>query len=328
MQMDQLIADFSEHLREALAISITFSTDIDKTFDNVVITGLGGSGIGGKIVNNIVASEVNIPVVCNNDYALPNFVGKNTLLIAASYSGGTEETLEALEEGISKGCTCAIVSSGGKAIEIAKEKNIDHIIIPGGLPPRAAFGYSFVQLFTFLHAYAITSVDRTEAIDKAIELLDSEENNIRSLAKDLAAKLYNKQAVIYSSFAFEGVSTRFRQQLNENSKVLTWHHCIPEMNHNELVGWAGGGDNHAVINFMNPNDHFKTKERFRISKEIISRYTNNIFDLEPKGESLLEHSLYFIHLGDWISYELSVLYKVDPVEVDVITHLKTELGKL
>ena len=326
--MDHLIADFSEHLREALAISITFSTDVNKTFDNVVITGLGGSGIGGKIVSNIIASEMKIPVVCNNDYSLPNFAGKNTLLIAASYSGGTEETLEALEEGLEKGCTCAIVSSGGTAIEIAKSKGLDHIVIPGGLPPRAAFGFSFVQLFTFLHAFGITPVDRTEAIDKAIDLLDTEENNIKSLAKDIAAKLYNKQAVIYSSFAFEGVSTRFRQQLNENSKVLTWHHCIPEMNHNELVGWAGGSENHAVVNFLNPNDHYKTKERFRISKEIISKYTSNITDLTPKGDNLLEHSLYFIHLGDWISYELSVLYQVDPVEVNVISHLKTELGKL
>lgn len=328
MQMDQLIADFSEHLREALAISITFSTDINKTFDNVVITGLGGSGIGGKIVSNIVASEVNIPVVCNNDYTLPNFVGKNTLLIAASYSGGTEETLEALEEGISRGCTCAVVSSGGRVIEIAKEKGFPHIVIPGGLPPRAAFGYSFVQLFTLLHAFGVSTIDRTEAIDTAIDLLDTEEANIKSLAKEVAAKLYNKQVVIYSSFAFEGVSTRFRQQLNENSKILTWHHCIPEMNHNELVGWAGGDKDHAVINFMNPNDHFKTKERFRISKEIISKYTSNITDLLPLGDSLLDYSLYFIHLGDWISYELSVLNEVDPVEVNVITHLKTELGKL
>ena len=100
------------------------------------------------------------------------------------------------------------------------------------------------------------------------------------------------------------------------------------MNHNELVGWAGGDSNYAVVNFMNPEDHFKTKERFRISKEIISKYTQNITDLTPKGENLLEYSLYFIHLGDWISYELSVLNKVDPVEVNVITHLKDELSKL
>lgn len=326
--MDHLIADFSEHLREALAISITFSTDVNKTFDNVVITGLGGSGIGGKIVSNIIASEVSIPVVCNNDYSLPNFVGKNTLLIAASYSGNTEETLEALEEGVAKGCTCAIVSSGGRIIDLAKEKGLAHIIIPGGLPPRAAFGYSFVQLFAFLYAFGITPVDRTEAIDKAIELLDAEEDNIKALAKDVAVKLHKNQAVIYSSFAFEGVSTRFRQQLNENSKVLTWHHCIPEMNHNELVGWAGGSENHAVVNFLNPNDHYKTKERFRISKEIISNYTSNITDLTPKGDNLLEHSLYYIHLGDWISFELSVLNAVDPVEVNVISHLKTELSKL
>tara|TARA_R110001592_G_scaffold307299_3_gene581066 strand:- start:98313 stop:99299 length:987 start_codon:yes stop_codon:yes gene_type:complete len=328
MQMDQLIADFSDHLREALAISITFSVENSKTFDNVVITGLGGSGIGGKIVSDIITSEVNIPVICNNDYTLPNFAGKNTLLIAASYSGGTEETLEALEEGLKKGCTCAIVSSGGKAIEIAQEKNIPHIVIPGGFPPRAAFGYSFVQLFAILHAFGVCSIDRVEAIDKAIELLDTEEENIKTIAKEVAAKLHKNQAVIYSSFAFEGVSTRFRQQLNENSKILTWHHCIPEMNHNELVGWAGGDSNYAVVNFMNPEDHFKTKERFRISKEIISKYTQNITDLTPKGENLLEYSLYFIHLGDWISYELSVLNKVDPVEVNVITHLKDELSKL
>lgn len=328
MKMDHLIADFSEHLREALAISITFSTDIKKTFDNVVITGLGGSGIGGKIVSNIVANEVNIPIVCNNDYSLPNFVGKNTLLLASSYSGNTEETLEALEEGIKRGCTCAIVTSGGEIERLAKEKGFAHIVIPGGLPPRAAFGYSFVQLFTLLHAFGVSPIDRTEAIDNAIDLLDAEEAEIKTKAKAIAKKLHKNQVVIYSSFALEGVAVRFRQQLNENSKILTWHHCIPEMNHNELVGWAGGTTNSAVINFMNPNDHFKTKERFRISKEIISKYTSNIMDLSPKGDNELEHALYYIHLGDWISYELSVLNEVDPVEVDVIAHLKNELSKL
>lgn len=326
--MKQLISDFTQHLSEAIAISLPFTVDNKNDFKNVIITGLGGSGIGGKIVSNIVAEHLNIPVVCNNDYALPAFADKNTLLIASSYSGNTEETLEALAEGLKKSCTCAIVTSGGTIKAIAKEKGLAHIVIPGGLPPRAAFGYSFVQLFKLLNAFGVVEKDYTDDLDAAIELLNEEEENIIAKAKEVAAKLHKNHCMIYSSFPMEGVAVRFRQQLNENSKILACHHIIPEMNHNELVGWAGGSADYAVVNFMYSGNHFKTNERFRISKEIIGKYTQNIIDLHAKGQNLLEESLFFIHLGDWISYELSVLRNVDAIEVDVITHLKGELSKL
>lgn len=327
--MENLVRDFTNHLREALAISITLQTpNFNKEIHNVVFTGLGGSGIGGEIVSKLVTEKVDVPVVCNHDYTLPNFANENTLVIASSYSGNTEETLEALNIALEKGCECAIVSSGGEITELAKEKGLTHITIPGGHPPRAAFGYSFVQLFTMLNAYGLISDYFIEDLEEGIEYLDDNEENIETEAQNIAQKIHGKNLMIYSSLKNEKIAIRFRQQINENSKELCCHHALPEMNHNELVGWAGGNEDYAVINFIDEKDHYKTKERFRISKEIISKYTSSIIDIPSINTSEIANALYWIHIGDWISVKLADIKNIDPVEVDVITFLKGELAKL
>jgi glucose/mannose-6-phosphate isomerase len=131
--------------------------------------------------------------------------------------------------------------------------------------------------------------------------------------------------VIYSAANVEAVAIRWRQQLNENSKVLCWHHVIPEMNHNELVGWRSSGK-FAVIILRNDTDYSRIQQRMNIAKNIISQYTPHIIEVYSKGESFLEKSLYLIHLGDWVSYYLAERKKVDPVEVNVIEYLKAELA--
>lgn len=326
--MKQLIADFTKHLNEGLTIGESFSVSTSHNIKNVLITGLGGSGIGGKIVSEKIASACKVPVVCNSDYTIPEFVNENTLVIANSYSGNTEETLEAFELAKKKGAILAGVSSGGLLIEKLKEINAPHIIIPGGHPPRAAFGYSFVQLFYILHGFGIIGNDFIGDFNTAIDYLDQTEEKIQQAAKDLASKVHEKHIVIYSSLQYLGVSTRFRQQLNENAKVLCNHHALPEMNHNELVGWAGGSDDIAVIQLIGEDDHPRTKERFRISQEIISQHTPHIFNIQSEGNTLLQRYLFFIHLGDWTSLFLSELRGVDPVEVNVIDHLKSSLAKI
>lgn len=326
--MKQLITDFTKHLKEGLTIGESFSVSALHNIQNVLITGLGGSGIGGKIVADKIASDCKVPVICNNDYTIPAFVNENTLVIANSYSGNTEETLEAFELAKKKGAVLTGVSSGGLLIDELKKLNAPHIIIPGGLPPRAAFGYSFVQLFYILHGFGIIGNEFIADFNDAIHFLDQSEEAIQKLAKDLASKMNGKRVFIYSSLKYSGVSTRFRQQLNENAKILCNHHALPEMNHNELVGWAGGADNNAVIQFIGEDDHTRTKERFRISNEIIGQYTSHIIKVPSKGNTLLQRYLYFIHLGDWTSLFLSELRGVDPVEVNVIDHLKSSLAKI
>ena len=329
MKMNDYINDFSNHLREAIEIANnTTLTPYTKEIRNVLICGLGGSGIGGTIVSDIVSSKVNIPITATKDYSIPNFVNEHTLVIANSYSGNTEETLYALEKCQARGAEIAVISSGGKLKAIAEENEYNKIIIPGNHPPRGMIGYAFTELFFMLNHYGIIDDSFKADFDKAITLLDTEKADIQKQAMDLAKKMYKQTPVIYVANGFEGVAVRFRQQLNENSKMLCWHNVIPEMNHNELLGWRTNVDDLAVVYFRNKCDYDRNQIRMDINKKVISKFTSNITEIWSKGDSLIENSLYHIILGDWVSWYLSEMNNVDAIEIDVIKFLKGELAKI
>jgi glucose/mannose-6-phosphate isomerase len=145
---------------------------------------------------------------------------------------------------------------------------------------------------------------------------------------DLAKKMYKQTPVIYVANGFEGVAVRFRQQLNENAKMLCWHHVVPEMNHNELLGWRTNVDDLAVVYFRNKYDYNRNQIRMDINKKVISKFTSNITEIWSKGDSLIENSLYHISVGDWTSWYLSEMNNVDAIEIDVIDFLKGELAKI
>jgi len=327
--MNDYIDDFSNHLREAIEIANnTNLTSCTKEIRNVLICGLGGSGIGGTIVSDIISPKVDIPITATKDYSIPNFVNEHTLVIANSYSGNTEETLYALEKCQAKGAEIAVITSGGKLKAIAEENKYNKIIIPGNQPPRAMFGYAFTELFFMLNHYGIIDDSFKSDFTKAIELLDTEKSDIQEQAMSLAKKMYKQTPVIYVANGFEGVAVRFRQQINENSKMLCWHHVVPEMNHNELLGWRTNVNDLAVVYFRNKSDYDRNQIRMDINKKVIAKFTENITEIWSKGDSLIENSLYHINLGDWVSWYLSEMNNVDAIEIDVIDFLKGELAKV
>jgi glucose/mannose-6-phosphate isomerase len=329
MKMNDYINDFTNHLTKAMEIGN--SSELNKTnnqFSNVLICGLGGSGIGGTIVNDIVSPLVGIPILSTKDYSIPNFVDENTLVITSSYSGNTEETIYALEKCKGRNAEICIITSGGKLKNIAEENNYNHILIPGGQPPRAMFGYAFTELFFVLNHYGIINDSFKSDFKKSISLLDLEKENIQKEAKELAKRMYKQTPVIYVANGFEGVAIRFRQQINENSKSLAWHNVVPEMNHNELLGWRTNVNDLAVVYFRNKCDYKRNQIRMDINKKVISKFTNNITEVWSKGDTVLANSLYHINLGDWASWYLSEMNNVDAIEIDVINFLKGELGKV
>ena len=327
--MNELIAGFTEHIKEALQVGKSTDFDnTDKSLLNVLICGLGGSGIGGTIISQLISEECMLPITINKDYKIPAFVNEDTLVICCSYSGNTEETIEMYEAAVSKGATVSIITSGGKFEQLAKENDHNIIKIRGGLPPRAAFGLSFPQLFFTFNKYGLIGDDFINEFEKAVELLDQEEENIKNEAQQLTEKLFNTIPVIYCEAPLEGVAVRFRQQLNENAKMLTWHHVIPEMNHNELVGWRTKSEEFAVVIFRSDREYYRNTARIEQNKSIFAKYTNNINEVQAKGKSRIVQALYLIHLGDWVSELLADKKQIDSVEVDVITGLKNMLGEL
>ncbi len=327
--MDQLVARFTEQLKEALEIGRAANIRKPEAIYNVFVSGLGGSGIGGNFAYEFVRDELKVPFVVSKSYDIPAFVGPGTLAIASSYSGNTEETLSAMDQMLASGATIIVVSSGGKLIEIAKAKGLDYIQVPDNWPsPRACLGYSIVQQLFILHKTGLISDASIKAIESSIPMLDAELEDIQSKAHMIAQMLIGKIPVIYTTDRMESVAVRFRQQIDENAKMLAWHHVVPEMNHNELVGWRIKNDNLAVIFFRNKDDHPRNQVRIDINKEIISHYTSTLIEVYSKGNSLVERAMYFVNLGDWISVYLAELRGVDSIEVKVIDFLKGELAKV
>ncbi|MEQ8324086.1 MAG: bifunctional phosphoglucose/phosphomannose isomerase [Vicingaceae bacterium] len=326
--MKEHVTNFTVHLRAAIEIAEkSVLKEPGSAINNVVVIGLGGSGIGGTIVSHVLSQEMKVPLISCKDYNIPAFVSANSLVIASSYSGNTEETMNALEQAASRTKNIYCICSGGKIQELATQRGFSCIVIPGGLPPRGAFGYSFPQLFATLKAGKLIDWDLRAEFQRAVKLLEEESKDIQKLAMDLARDLKDKRIIIYSESNYEGVGVRFRQQINENSKKLCWHHVIPEMNHNELVGWRESNEDLAVVFLRNTADFQRNQRRFDLSGEIISKYTPNVHEIWSKGKTMLDRSLYLIHLTDWISVNIAELNGTDPIEIDVINFLKGELAK-
>lgn len=327
--MYKLIDAFPEQLKEALEIGRKASLKTaGGPYANVVVTGLGGSGIGGRIAAQLVHKEARCPIEVFNNYYLPGYVDHRSLVIACSYSGNTEETLAAMEQALARGARTVAITSGGTMLETARARGLDHIVIPGGNPPRTMLAYSLVQQFFVLHHFGIIGDGFAGAIRTAANMLADEKEGIRKAAQELTGKLVGKRLVIYSEANTEAVSIRFRQQVNENSKELCWHHAIPEMNHNELVGWAGGRDDIAVLIFRHKEDHERSQIRMEINKDVFRKYTPHIHDVWSRGDNAFARQLYLINLGDWVSYYWAERKGVDPTEIAVINMLKGKLAEV
>lgn len=325
--MELLIQGFPNQLEEALEISNCINISIDTPIHNVLVCGLGGSGIGGNLVESMLRNRLHVPITINKTYNIPSWVGKNTLVIFSSYSGNTEETLECFEHSDEKDCQRFIVTSNGKLLSLAKEQSVPHIVIPGGNPPRSALGYSFVQVIKVLELLNLTISGTLTEVKQAAQLLQDNQAQIQIEANQVAKQILGKTPVMYIRDRMESIAIRWRQQINENAKQLCWHHAVPEMNHNELVAWRESRNDLAVIILRNEDDPERIQIRYNINKTVIQEHCSTIIELHSKGDSFTERALYLIHFGDWVSTELAKLRNHNAYEVDIIDYLKGELAK-
>jgi len=327
--MKKLVLDFPIQLHEALIIGKNYRfIATAKEFSNIVVTGLGGSGIGGSIVQNYVFDKLKIPFIVNKDYFLPSFVNRKSLVIVCSYSGNTEETIAAMRQAIKRRATIVCITSGGMVADIAKAKKLDCILVPAGMPPRACLGYSLVQILFVLANFGLIGNSFEKEIRRAIKQMKIGESETQKKALAIAKKIFGKLPIIYSSSTYEGVAVRFRQQLNENSKMLAWHGAIPEMNHNELVGWRDDAQDKAVLLLRNKDDYERVQTRMEINKKVFRKHTSTIIEIYSEGKSYWEEAFYLIHLTDWVSVFLADLRELDATEVKVIDFLKKSLSKV
>lgn len=336
--MRDLLINFPKQIQQAVEIGNKIDFKIKKkAIQNIVITGLGGSAIGGDLIRSYLSNELTVPLIVNRNYSLPEFTSSGTLVIVSSYSGNTEETISSHLDALNRKAQIACITSGGETERLAKKHKNYLIKIPKGYPPRAALGFSFFPILILLSKLGLVK-NKQKAIKETISLLQKKSKIYQSLNADknpalqLAQKFFNRLPVIYSSSDhFDSVNLRWRGQLSENSKVLAFGNVLPEMNHNELVGWKilkSIMANMVVIFLKDKNNHKRIKTRMKITEEIVKEYAAEVLNIESQGKSLLTRMFSLIYLGDWTSYYLSIINGVDPTPVKVIDYLKNKLSKV
>lgn len=304
---------------------------------NIVISGLGGSAIGGDLLRMFLSERAGVPVFVNRNYFVPKFVDEKTLVVASSYSGNTEETLSAYEDAKQKGARLAVITTGGQLKAKAIEDGVPFITIPGGLSPRAAIGYSFVPLLVMLR-----QLDFVSKADKEVEDMINTLRGAReafgpgvpaadNLAKILALKFYGKLPIIYgSSGTTEIIALRWKGQISENAKAPAYYNMFPELNHNEIVGWEKPEEvlkTFEVVFLRDSHDYERIQKRIEITKELIQDKASGVTEIWSKGGTVLGRMFYLIMLGDYMSLYLAFLNKVDPTPVKTIDLLKEKLAE-
>lgn len=332
-----LILNFSRHCQDACKIADGFKRPkVFFGFKNVVFSGLGGSAIGADLIRCFLEDEIKIPIIVLKEYNIPNFINKDTLFFSCSYSGDTEETLSAYKQAKAKRAKIIAITSGGKLEEIARGDKIPFVTVPSGFPPRAAVGYSFFVPLVLLSKLGIIN-SKIKDIKETIGVLEELKSSLGpkistqdNLAKIIATRIHNRFCIIYgSSSHMAAVVTRWRSQFAENSKHLSSSHLLPEMNHNEIVGWENPPNlikELVVIFLKDKDDHPRVLKRMQVSKEIINDKNQNILEVNSEGKGLLARTFSLIYIGDFVSFYLAILNNVDPTPVDKVTYLKNRLS--
>jgi glucose/mannose-6-phosphate isomerase len=340
-----LIVDFPNQLADSLKISkkVDLKKINPEKIKNIIVAGMGGSAIGGDLVKSYLAEETDLPFFVCKNYTLPQFVSQKSLVFVSSYSGNTEETLSAYQDAKKRKAQIISICSGGKLNELNLEDGIPLVEIPKGFPPRAALGFSFVPIILILSRLKLIKNKENE-LKKALGFLSKNVNQYRqdaphkmekdaleNKAKELALRLHHKLPIIYASIDFfDAVAYRWKCQICENSKMLAYSNIFPEFNHNELVGWnilKGLKGKLVVVILRDKDDHPRIKTRIEIVKRILQGRKIEVIEAESHGENLLSRILSLIQLGDFTSFYLAILNKVNPTPVKVIDFLKSELAK-
>ncbi len=330
--MRDIVAGFPEQLAEGLRRGLGLSADLADA-PRVFIVGMGGSGIAGEVFAAWVAARSKIPIHPVHDYRLPSYAKPGDVLIAVSYSGDTEETLASTAEGIKLGCRLVAVTAGGALARLARDTRAPLIEVPGGLPPRYAFGYLF-GILPSLGAEWIYGDLRGELERAEVHLRDLRDHLRpetpvkRNRAKQLAIRLKGTTPVVYGAPPFDAIAKRWQTQFNENAKMLAFSSSLPEADHNEIVGWAldANARRFTPILLRDADETPEMHRRLDATAVLFGRHAK-VEQVRDVDDQLLGRMLGTLFLGDYVSLYLATLRRVDPAPMAPITELKERLQR-
>lgn len=324
---------FAEILRQGVSLPQKYR----HKYRNIVVTGLGGSAIGGDILRTYSLSRAQIPVLVNRDYDMPGFVNSDSLVLAVSYSGNTEETLSAYHQAVKQGAAVIAVTGGGKLAAMAEADERVVVKVPGGLSPRAATGYLFAPLALILDELGIVNgaagdLEETNRVLAQIRAcnhpgVDLPDNQAKAVARELKGNL----PIIWGSSARSEVAAmRWKTQINENAKAPAYYNIFPELNHNEIVGLDVPEEllnRFIVVILRDSSDHPRVQKRMQITERIIQDKVKKIIEIKSRGECFLARFYSLAYTGDYVSFYLALEYGINPTPVETIDYLKSELAK-
>lgn len=332
-----LVDAFPDHCREGWSLGERWARDASAHRpSSLVIAGMGGSAMAGDLVRGLLLRDLPIPFVVVRDYAMPGWVGPETAVVCCSYSGETEETLSAFRHALDLGARVLVVSSGGTLRDEASAKRLSCLTVAPGLPPRAAMGYSLFGLLALIEGWGM-SPPMADDVAETFSVLDEERSRLRAEvperdneAKALARSLAPGLPVVCAPEGHLGaVGFRWRTQLNENSKLVAYNCLFPELNHNEVAGWA------KPFNVQRPvavflRDHWESdrnKLRMEITRELLEDAGLPVREVWGGGKSRIASMASLAYLGDYVSVYAALLRGFDPTPVDMIGLLKKRLSE-
>jgi len=328
---------FPEQLEEA--IEIGRKIQLNRSYSSVRaigFAGMGGSAIAGDILMALTYQSLKIPMFVTRNYSLPSWIRRDTLIILLSYSGDTEETLSCLDDALGKRARVAGITSGGELKKRLIELGADVVSIPPGFPPRASLGYLSIPLLYFLRQAGLMSESMEKLLPGVVEQLKiyrdifckADENN---RAYQIANSIHHSIPVIYGEAdSTAAVALRWRTQLEENGKMIAFHHILPEMNHNEIMGYENNPEllkKISVLWLIDRGNHSRIQKRQQLTREIIGNMAKCQMNVESCGETGIERLFYLIYLGDWVSFWAAMLHGTDPSPVAKIDRLKLSLSE-
>jgi len=343
--LDDLKVIHSRDTKDALGIArrqpsqyqhnYEFKWKAPRNINNIVLVGMGGSGLAAKFLSTWPG--LNQPVQVVQDYDLPSYVSENTLLVAISYSGNTEETVSALNTGLALKSKpmIIVVCSGGELEKIANSNQIPVIKLPSNYQPRMTFGFQLRALTEIIEQAnlgegLIYQLDESsKKLERIIDDFIETHNTSNNLAKQIALEMMGKSIVVYSSSKFSPVAYKWKINVNENAKNIAWYSQFPELNHNEFIGWTSHPIDkpYKIVELRSNLDNPKILKRFDVTEQLLSGKKPPAEIIELKGEKLLDQIMYGIALGDFVSIYLAILNGIDPTPVNIIESFKKKLNE-
>ena len=302
----------------------------------ILILGMGGSAIGGDLVRTLLAGKAAAPILVSREYDLPAFVGSDTLVIASSYSGNTEETLSATEQALAAGARVMVVSTGGALAALAQERGLPLVRYSYDAQPRAALGYSLFLLLGVLSALGYVDgatlgvEDAIGAIRARAAACDPDRPISRNVAKELAVAIHGKAAIVYGGGILSELARRWKGQFNENAKHWAFFEQFPELNHNAVIGYEypeSVGRQLVVLILSSELNHPRVLRREQVTASILERSGIRARRLQAEGNGPLAHVCSLGVLADFTTYYLALLNGADPTTIENIDFLKAELAK-